>query len=353
MTVDGTQYGFSSYLGTLLDQSTAGYTGFSLNWVCTSSGGAVLPELKGIRVAFPADYTNFGSCQPGYFSGDGRTVIICDDDHALDVTGDVSLNGELQLSGVPTTPGAGAVHLGLKNGTLGILTDTGYLEIGSINASYCHFQTDLPAFYFNTRMRVQGDLTPQTDGGHALGVDAVRWSGLGLNPRASADTDCNTEGCIYYDSGENVLKVKASSGNIDVTPLKYQIDLKGSSGTSLDANYGGTKLDQNELVMGHINIPHTGTIKIVVDLYLSAGDAALQHTKKYRLTTEFGSVAAWTASSADSVNLPAANTFYDQDIYTGVSVTKNQNLAVWFENDDAVTDIYIMGIYIEYTVLTG
>jgi hypothetical protein len=36
-------------------------------------------------------------------------------------------------------------------------TSTGYVDVGSMNASYTHFQTDRPSFYFNTRIEVGGN----------------------------------------------------------------------------------------------------------------------------------------------------------------------------------------------------
>ena len=40
-----------------------------------------------------------------------------------------------------------------------ITTPDGYLELGPLNAGYCHFQTDRPAFYFNKAVQIDGVIT--------------------------------------------------------------------------------------------------------------------------------------------------------------------------------------------------
>jgi len=69
------------------------------------------PIIQGLNIQMPADYTNFGTSFAGYFSGDGRTVTICDTTYAIDVSGATRLVG---VVGVGRAFGAVGATAGLE-----------------------------------------------------------------------------------------------------------------------------------------------------------------------------------------------------------------------------------------------
>ena len=63
-----------------------------------------------------------------------------------------------------------------------ISTTTGYVDIGSMNSTYCHFNTDRGVFYFNTQLSIAGAILPYgTSGSHDLGSSSARWRNLYVN----------------------------------------------------------------------------------------------------------------------------------------------------------------------------
>jgi hypothetical protein len=89
---------FFSYAVFVLSH-TAIYRGLLIDWAGVTRD-ANAPRLEGVKVLLPADYTNFGTSYAGYFSGDGRTVTICDTTYALNVSGAMLLTGA--ITGVTT-----------------------------------------------------------------------------------------------------------------------------------------------------------------------------------------------------------------------------------------------------------
>ncbi len=108
LDVNKNQNGYLSY-GTGAYSTTATYRGLHLSWA-TITRDANAPVLEGIRVDLPADYTDFGANFAGYFSGDGRSVKICDTTYALDVSGAMNLTGA--ITGVTTLNTSGNVTVG-------------------------------------------------------------------------------------------------------------------------------------------------------------------------------------------------------------------------------------------------
>lgn len=74
--------------------TTSTYRGFHV-WFLNATRTANAPVLEGILVELPANYANFGVSYAGYFSGDGRSVTICDTTYALDVSGAMNLVGAI------------------------------------------------------------------------------------------------------------------------------------------------------------------------------------------------------------------------------------------------------------------
>ncbi|MBU0599142.1 hypothetical protein KKF61_09245, partial [Patescibacteria group bacterium] len=74
--------------------TTATYRGLHIDWdQLTRDANA--PVIEGIRVEIAPDLSNFGTSFAGYFSGDGRTVTICDTTYALDISGAVRTNTQI------------------------------------------------------------------------------------------------------------------------------------------------------------------------------------------------------------------------------------------------------------------
>lgn len=70
----------------------------------------------------------------------------------LQITGDLTVSANMYLSDTSTKLTEGSAD------SLKIQTTTGYVDIGSMNTSWCHFQTDRGKFYFNKELRADGIL---------------------------------------------------------------------------------------------------------------------------------------------------------------------------------------------------
>jgi len=90
MTANKVQTSFVSDGASLILSATATYRGVNIDWDGLTCDNASSPILEGVRVDLPANYAagaGFGSSFAGYFSGDGRSVTICDTTNALYVIG--------------------------------------------------------------------------------------------------------------------------------------------------------------------------------------------------------------------------------------------------------------------------
>ena len=79
------------------------------------------------------------------------------------VTGNIAPSGYIELTGIPSDPADGdKVRIGRTDAytseILQINSNDGYLRLGAYNASYCHFVTDRPMFYFNQDISVDTGL---------------------------------------------------------------------------------------------------------------------------------------------------------------------------------------------------
>ena len=62
-----------------------------------------------------------------------------------------------------------------------ISTNSGYVDIGPMNTSYAHFQTDRGQFYFNKQLTISGAVLPYSNNSHDLGSTSYRWRNLYVN----------------------------------------------------------------------------------------------------------------------------------------------------------------------------
>ena len=83
--------------------------------------------------------------------------------NGIDVTGRIDLNDTNTI-----------IQEGSSN-AVRLTTNSGYVDIGPMNSSFCHIQTDRGIFYFNTRTQFNGHVEPYGDNTHDLGATASRW----------------------------------------------------------------------------------------------------------------------------------------------------------------------------------
>lgn len=84
-----------------------------------------------------------------------------------------------------------SLHGGGTAGAVRISTLTGYVDIGSMNASFAHIQTDRPTFYMNAPLRVDGAIYGHSNstfvyGGLTIGGDKNGYAGLAFSTAAGA-----------------------------------------------------------------------------------------------------------------------------------------------------------------------
>jgi len=89
-----------------------------------------------------------------YYDGAERIVTTLT---GVDVTGNIEASGVLYLSNQTAT------DLSVDNGYFEVTTATGYMRIGSGNASTAHFYTDRTGYFFNTSLTVDSGLVQSYD----------------------------------------------------------------------------------------------------------------------------------------------------------------------------------------------
>jgi len=173
---------FFSYAVLVLSK-TAIYRGLLIDWAGVTRD-AEAPRLEGVKVQLPADYTNFGTSFAGYFSGDGRSVTICDTTYALNVSGAMNLVGA--ITGVTTLAMGGALSGITTLSMSGQLTNT--LAIGN------------PPFVITSTTVVPNLNVDQVDG-YDMDQDVLQASsptfvGLTLSGAIATPTTITTSGNI-------------------------------------------------------------------------------------------------------------------------------------------------------------
>ena len=167
--------------------------------------------------------------------------------------------------GIGTTAPAELLHLngsirGNISGALRISSGNGYVDVGPMNPSWAHFQTDRPRYYFNTGLTV--------DSGQIGSYD---------------------EDLILQTSGVNRLFVSNTTGNIGLSTLPhatYRLDVNGSiNATSLYVN--GTPVSG-----GTSQWTTTGS-----NIYYNAGNVAIG-TSTISSTTKFEVVGPGSGNGA-------------------------------------------------------
>jgi len=101
-----------------------------------------------------------------------------------------TLTGALNFNDVYTSLSEGSTN------TLRITTDSGYVDIGPKNTSWCHFHTDRTSFYFAQKVSWNGNILPYGDSTHDIGSNGSRWA--------------NIYGDNIYGSGANLTSLPAA-----------------------------------------------------------------------------------------------------------------------------------------------
>ena len=110
-----------------------------------------------------------------YTNRNGGTYLYYNGSHKLDTTTyGVQVIGTLHLNNTSTAISEGGTD------SVRISTPTGYVDIGSQNASYCHIQTDRATFYFNKQLSIDGHCLPYGSSKN-LGSSSARWANIYTN----------------------------------------------------------------------------------------------------------------------------------------------------------------------------
>lgn len=130
--------------------------------------------------------------------------------------------------------------------SMGILKSTRYgnvVQIGSRNASWAHFYSNLP-FWFNTSMTIQGNCLPYTNNTFTSGNVSQRWS----NVYATAGNFSNYIDIgsirLTYDSTNNAIKVSKTDGT---AAGLYTEGFLSSKGLNAGSGTGGSGTDYDRL----------------------------------------------------------------------------------------------------------
>ena len=118
--------------------------------------------------------------------------------NGIDVTGRIDINDS------NTQIGEGGTN------SVRVTTNSGYVDIGPMNTTFCHFQTDRSLFYFNTRTQFNGHVEPYGDNTHDLGANSNRWrnvytNDLNLSNEGSTNDVDGTWGSYTIQEGEDDL----------------------------------------------------------------------------------------------------------------------------------------------------
>ena len=151
---------------------------------------------------------------------DGGSVKIATTSSGVTVTGGVRIND------------ANTVLSEGSSNSLKITTDSGFVNIGPMNTSWCHFDTDRTSFYFAQNVSWNGNILPYGDSTHNLGSNGSRWA--------------NIYGDTLYGDGANVSNVNA---------------------TTLDSIDSGSFLrsDANDTMSGVLSLTNGGTYPLTIN----------------------------------------------------------------------------------------
>ena len=142
-----------------------GYEGFSID------GRYVLMHDGGVNGGLYNDVDNEWYV---YTERNGRVILYNNGADKLTTTSTgIDVNGRIDINDSNTR-----IEEGSSN-ALRIQTNSGHCDIGPMNTSYMHFQTDRGIFYFNKKLQIEGNCEPY--GSQDLGASGNRWQNLYVN----------------------------------------------------------------------------------------------------------------------------------------------------------------------------
>ena len=107
----------------------------------------------------------------------------------------IDVSGQIDINDSNTSLQEGSAN------TLRVQTNSGRVDIGPMNTTYCHFDTDRGTFYFNKTTNFNGHVRPHSNNAYDLGGSAARWRNLYINDMH------------FANSAENPNKVDGTWGD--------------------------------------------------------------------------------------------------------------------------------------------
>ena len=161
-------------------------------------------------------------------SGSGTELFKIEESGNATFTGSVTTAATVTATGLNLNDTNTVLSEGTSN-ALRITTDSGFVDIGPKNTSWCHFDTDRASFYFAVKASWNGNILPYSDSAHNLGSNGTRWASI--------------YGDTLYGDGANVTNVNA---------------------TTLDSIDSGSfvRSDANDSITGHLTITNDSGLKI-------------------------------------------------------------------------------------------
>jgi hypothetical protein len=128
------------------------------------------------------------------------------------------------------------------NNSLKIQTNSGYLEAGPRNSSWCHFHTDRPSFYFDKDIAINGTLR-RYGGARDIGTSSERWGNIFLSGNVV------TSGKISLASGGNIEVNNANARRTIILTAGGAIPRSDSPSSPFTV----TRLTSNNVMLGTLN----------------------------------------------------------------------------------------------------
>ena len=181
----------------------------------------------------------------------GENSLSCLDDGAVQLYHDNSLKLETISSGTRVTGNlefnnsSTRIEEGNSN-ALRLRTDSGYVDIGPMNTTFCHIQTDRSLFYFNTRTQFNGHVEPYGNNVHNLGSSSNRWLDVFAQNLNITKASGNLSAYITASNGLGTIEVGGSTGAF--------IDLKHTVTDDFDVRLGANGSD------GYLNVINNFTL---------------------------------------------------------------------------------------------
>ena len=171
----------------------------------------------------------------------------------------------------------GVKRFGLNSTAMLALTSSGYIQLGPQNASYCHINTDVPAFYMNKPLDVAGRMTVN-------GGDLQVYGGRHI-------IDLNSGSGLWWDS--QLLVQSADTSTTSNTNVGMTFHNRRYSIAPVIRNYGpnGESVDfMNNPGSGYIPIRASAftvssTIRIKQDIEAVEDSDAIALAEKFLLTS--------------------------------------------------------------------